>query len=281
MPAERAVEIAAEAGFPGVDLLVRDLVEAGTDPRLLRRRMNDLDVRGGGWPLPVQWRGEESRFIEDIAALPRFAEAAAILGLSRTGTWVMPQVDPACLGAETSPGEARWATTRLHLDRLGKIARVLDRFGAKLGLEIMGPATARRGEGFVRTYSELGSSLDELRRSNPNVGVLIDVFHLFAAGEEFSAGWVWGEKASVWVHLADAAHADLARLRDQDRALPGETGLSDSRPLLRELLRLGYDGPVTAEPLGLSQKLRNIPALEVARRTRQALQSIWPEGPLP
>lgn len=119
MSAGEAVELAASAGFAGVDLLVRDLIDEGNDPRRLRRRMDDLGIRGGAWPLPVQWRGEAARFEADLEELPRLAEAAAILGLSRTGTWVLPEVDPALLIPGTRSDEFRQRTLELHLERLG------------------------------------------------------------------------------------------------------------------------------------------------------------------
>ena len=89
--AREAIDIAAQAGFAGVDLLVRDLVESGEDPRDLRTRMDDLGLRGGAWPLPVDWRGPEARFLEDLRNLPRYARAASILRLGGTGTWVLPE----------------------------------------------------------------------------------------------------------------------------------------------------------------------------------------------
>ena len=56
LPAQEAVEIAAETGFAGVDLQVLDLAQSGINPTALRLRMDDLGLRGGAWPLPVFWR---------------------------------------------------------------------------------------------------------------------------------------------------------------------------------------------------------------------------------
>src|SRR5262245_3444473 len=89
LTAVETIGLASSAGFGGVDFLVRDLVEASIDPGSLRARMDDLGLRGGAWPLPVAWRGDAPTFAADLARLPRYAEAAQVLGLSRTGTWVM------------------------------------------------------------------------------------------------------------------------------------------------------------------------------------------------
>src|SRR5689334_17149052 len=87
-----SVELAARAGFASVDLLVRDLALAGHNPAALKRRMDDLGLRGGAWPLPVSWRGDEAAFRADLAQLPRHAATAAALALFSTGTWVMPEL---------------------------------------------------------------------------------------------------------------------------------------------------------------------------------------------
>ena len=53
--------------------------------------------------------------------------------------------------------------------------------------------------------------LGELRDQHPNVGVLVDAFHLFAAGEELEAGFVWGDDRVVWVHVADCSQPGSRR----------------------------------------------------------------------
>ena len=142
LSAEETLAIASEAGFEGVDLLVRDLVERGEDPATVRARMDDLGLRGGAWPLPVDWRGDSRRFARDLARLPKLAEAARLMGLSRTGTWVMPETpdrpegdDPAVIAAH------RAALVAFHVERLGAIARILAEHGSRLGLEVIGVET--------------------------------------------------------------------------------------------------------------------------------------------
>jgi len=271
------VEVAAQAGFGAVDLLLRDLVESGVDPRAVRGRMDELELRGGAWPLPVHWRGNPEQFAEDLRDLPRYARAAATLDLQRTGTWVLPETDSTFFPG-TEGDDLLRQTVRLHVERLGKIAEILADHGSRLGLEIMGPASARRGPGavFVHQYRRLAEHLGELRAEHPNVGVLVDAFHLFAAGEGVEAGFVWGVDSVVWVHVADSANPDRLRLLDQQRALPGETGLADCRGLLKRLAEEGYDGPVTVEPLKHCRSLQGLDALATARRTLASLQTVWP-----
>jgi sugar phosphate isomerase/epimerase len=278
--AAETLQIAAQAGFPGVDLMVRDLVESCGDPHEVRRRMDDLGLRAGAWPLPVSWRGSAAQFRDDLSNLPRYARAAALLGLHRTGTWVMPEIDPS-RDFDALDDDPVTRLVVLHLDRLGQIAAILADYGSRLGLEILGPASARTGRAapFVYRYRHLGEQLGALKDRHQNVGVLVDSFHLFAAGEECGEVLVWGGDAVVWVHLADAAQNDRATLMDHQRELPGETGWGDGRRLLQMLQAIGYDGPVTAEPLGQCKSLSGLNALAIARRSLTALRAVWPESP--
>jgi sugar phosphate isomerase/epimerase len=86
----------------------------------------------------------------------------------------------------------------------------------------------------------------------------------------------WSAEAIVWVHVADSAQPDPTTVKDQERALPGETGLGDTRALLELLARRGYEGPVSAEPLGGCASLVGLAPLAAARRTRAAMKSVWP-----
>lgn len=270
LTASQTLDLAAETGFRGVDLLVRDLVEAGDDPRALRARMDDLGLRGGAFPMPVNWRGEESEFVSALEALAPLAEAAATLGLQRTATWVMPET--------TLPWQA---TIDLHVDRLGRLARRLDGFGIRLGLEVIGVETFRNRGGvpFVHRMAVLDAVLGAVWAESPNLGILADAYHLHAAEEDASAPLAWGVERVVWVHLADLPadfHGDRAEIRDDDRGLPGEHGAVNNADLLARLAHAGYDGPVTAEPMPGCRSLRGLSPPLAARKVRTALQSVWP-----
>ena len=281
LPAKATLELASEAGFEGVDLMVRDIVESGGDLRELRARMNDLGLRGGAWPLPVTWRADGERFAHDLGRLPKLAAAAAALGLTRTGTWVMPET-PERPESEAARADHLAAIGDLHLLRLGAIARVLAEHGCRLGLEVIGVASSRTGRGwpFVTRLAELDRWLGTLWDEAPNLGILLDGFHLYAAGETIEAGLKWGVDRVVWVHLADlpaAATPDRGAIRDDDRGLPDECGVIDSRSLLQRLAEGGYDGPVTVEPLGTCRSLAGLTAESAIRKAATALRAVWPE----
>lgn len=280
--ADRAVALAAAAGFAGVDLPVRDLLDAGTDPHDLRARMDDLGLRGGAWPLPVRWKADEATFHDDLRHLPAQAAAAAALGLFRTGTWVLPETT-----GRPTPGQAGAelleATARFHAERLGPIARVLADHGVQLGLEVIGVESFRTGSGvpFVTRLADLGPRLGALLEAHPNIGILLDAFHLHAAGETVEAALVWGIDRVVWVHVADlprGASADRRQIRDNDRGLPGESGRVDVAGILSALAARGYNGPVTVETRAGYRALCGREEHDVVRAAAESLRLAWP-GP--
>lgn len=280
VPARTAVELAAKLGFGGVDLLVRDLVEAGDDPDELRARMDDLNLRGGAWPLPMDWRGSAERFAHDLERLPRLASVAARLGLVRTGTWVMPET-PERPETEAARASHRAAMIEMHVARLGAIARVLADQGVRLGLEVIGVESFRTGLGmpFVHRMADLDPVLGAVWREAANLGIVLDNWHLFAADEDLDAALNRGIDRVVWVHVADlpdSARPDRTTLRDDYRGLPGDHGAIDTAGLLRRLADLGYDGPVTAEPLSNHPRLQGLAPDAAAREVARAFEAVWP-----
>ncbi len=275
LSASETVELAASAGFEAVDLLVRDLLRAGDDPAEIRSRMDDLGLRGGAFPMAVDWRADQAAFRRDLEALPRIAGAAAILGLTRTGTWVMPETparDP-----------DRREVAALHVRRLGAVARILDDHGVRLGLEVIGVESFRTGPGepFVARLTDLDRELGPIWAEAANSGILLDAFHLYAAGESIETGLAWGVDKVVWAHVADlpaSATGDRSKIVDSDRGLPGENGAVDVRGFLERLASEGYDGPVTVEPLEGCRSLAGLGPVTIAGRVKAALDGVWP-GP--
>ena len=274
LSAEETVDLAAGAGFAGVDLLVRDLVRDGVDPAALRSRMDDLGLRGGAFPCPVYWRaGDDAAFRRDLDGLGPVLDAAATLGLTRTGTWVLPAMpDWSSDRAEV----ADW-----HLRRLGALARRLGAHGIQLGLEVIGVESSRPSgaEPFVARLGDLDEALGAIWVEAPNLGLLLDAFHLFAAGESIETGLARGVDRIAWAHVADLppeARADRARIIDAERGLPGENGAVNARAFLARLAVEGFEGPVTAEPLARCRSLAGLDPAGVAARVKASLDQSWP-----
>ena len=179
------------------------------------------------------------------------------------------------------PESDRREVADLHVRRLGAIARVLDDHGIRLGLEVIGVESFRAGVGdpFVARMADLDRELGAIWAESPGIGLLVDAFHLHAAGEPVDAAFARGVAAITWVHVADLPpgfRGDRAAIIDAERGLPSENGAVDAAGLLDRLAREGYDGPVTAEPLGRCASLQGLELAEVARRVRASLGRVWP-----
>jgi sugar phosphate isomerase/epimerase len=273
LSAEETVELAAGAGFEGVDLLVRDLVRSGSDPKAIRTRMDDLGLKGGAFPCLIDWRGGEASFRLDLERLGPVLEAASVLGLSTTGTWVMPELP--LLMAD------RAEVAALHVRRLGTLARSLDAHGIRLGLEVIGVESFRTGqsESFVARLGDLDKELGAIWAEAPNLGILLDAFHLHAADEPIEAGLTWGINRICWVHIADLppdGSVERSKILDANRGLPGDNGAVDVGGFLARLAREGYEGPVTVEPMANCRSLAGLSPRAVADRVKQSLDLVWP-----
>jgi sugar phosphate isomerase/epimerase len=272
------IDLAASAGFTGVDLLIRDLVDTGTDLRDLKSRMTKRGLRAGAWPLPVDWRDDDHRFTRDLNNLPALAAAAAELGFSRAGTRVMTETR----ARPPDPAAEIDRTFELHVRRLTQIARVLKDHGHQLGLEVVGVESFAAGHGwpFLRCLTDLVPLLAAIDSNVGGVvGVLADAFHLYASDETYKTATIWGANRVVWAHVADlppGATGERHLIQDSARGLPGEHGAVDCRAFLKHLAAAGYSGPVTAEPLSQCQSLRDKSPLEVALSTFTALERVWP-----
>lgn len=260
----RAVELARDSGFAGLDFNIRDAADLGVG------RIKDLfannGVRLGGWGLPVDWR-DDGKWETDLGDLPRLAAVGQELGATRVSTWMLPFSDERAFEANFN-----W-----HVERFRPIARALADHGCSFGIEFIGPKTLRAGHAY-----EFISTMDgllELARAigTGNVGLLLDAYHLYTSGDQIADLDRITAKDVVVVHVNDAiAGVPRDEQLDQVRALPTETGVLEIGPFLRKLDDMGYEGPVTAEPF--SKRLNAIAStdpLAAAREVARYMSASW------
>jgi sugar phosphate isomerase/epimerase len=167
----------------------------------------------------------------------------------------------------------------LHVTRLRPVASKLAEFGCMLGLEYVGPRTLRAGHKyeFISTLSETLELIDRLGLDN--VGVLLDCWQWYTANETLAELDELDGAKVVYVHLNDApVGRDVSTQIDDQRMLPGATGVIDVENFLKALQRLAFEGPVAVEPF--NAELNSLEPRERAKLARRSVDVVFDKAGL-
>jgi sugar phosphate isomerase/epimerase len=237
---DQAIELAAKFGFDAVEPFAQHLAgpsAAQMDELLARLKAKNLAWGAAG--LPVEFRRDDAAFRASLEKLPALAAGLHRAGVTRVGTWLTP-----------SSGALTYVQNfRQHADRLRAVARVLADHGQRLGLEYVGTFRSRANAKFpfIHNLAETRELIAEI--GTGNVGVVLDSWHWWQADDTEADLLALKAEDVVSVDLNDAP-AGVPKREQQDgrRELPAATGVIDVAVFLRALQRIGYDGPVRAEP---------------------------------
>jgi sugar phosphate isomerase/epimerase len=144
---------------------------------------------------------------------------------------------------------------RQHAERLREVAGILDDHGLRLGLEYVGPKTSWTAARypFIHTMAEMRDLLDEI--GTKNVGFVLDSWHWYTSQESEADLLSLKNEEIVSVDLNDAPEGlKVEEQVDLTRRLPCATGVIDVKTFLSALVKVGYDGPVRAEPFDATLK---------------------------
>lgn len=236
-----AIDLAAQHGFGGVDPDLGYLRELGSASAAAEHgaavRERGLQWGIGGLPIALDSSAEEFRAA--LGQLPADLELLHAAGADRVGTWIRPMHDELDY-------RLHW---RLYLGRLSLVAQLLADAGLRLGLEYIGPKTLWSTERypFVHSLREARELIAESGASN--VGLILDSYHWYTAGEsaEDLAGLTDADIVSVDINDArDDRERD--EQQDLDRRLPFDTGVIDLAGFTEAVREAGYTGPVKVEP---------------------------------
>ena len=260
---ERAVLMAHEGGFRGLDLSPRQVLEVARTRRAARLRelMSDKGIHPGCFSLiPRNGSGKDTAWKEDLDRLPELASSVSAMGFRRALFVVLPF-------DQTLEYDANF---QRHRRRIRQVADILRPFEILLGLEYIAPLTRREGyrNHFVKDMADALALAEVADR--PNVGLFLDCFHWYCARENASDILALNPAEIAGVHISDAV---LGRTIEEqlafERELPEATGMIDLASFLGALKQIGYNGPVTCEPM--SQNLAQLSPLEAVRRTAKAM----------
>ncbi len=245
--------VAPDAGFLK-SLSDGEVSELGED---LKRKKLVWGAAG----LAVDFRGEAASFRNGLNKLPADAKALKRAGATRVGTWISP-----------GHGSLTYLSNfKQHVSRLGEIGKILGDHGLRLGLEYVGPKTSWSATRypFIHTMAEARELIAAI--DQPNIGLVLDSWHWYTA-HEIEADLLRLEGSDVvCCDLNDApAGIPIDEQKDNTRELPCATGVIDLKVFLGALVKIGYDGPVRAEPF--KAELRRLPPEEAVARTAKAMK---------
>lgn len=262
----QTIELAKRHGFSGIDFNIVEASQLAEEKgkAYVKDLFTSAGVRAGGWGSGVNGRGAEEEFASSLQNLPKYADLALELGSDRALGGLGPASDELDYQANFA----------FQVDRIGRMARILAEHGCRYGIEFIGPKHFRESRKYEFIYTAEG--VMELARAigAGNVGLLLDVWHLYTSGGQISDIKKFSAKDIVAVHVNDAPK-DVEReaQRDNVRMMPLETGVLDLMGFLGELKTLGYDGPVTCEPF--SARINSLPAEEAATETIQTMRRLF------
>lgn len=259
---EEVVRLAAEFGYGGIDPDLRYIrTLSASDRAALPNRLAEQGLRWGSGGAPIDLNADAASFGRQLADL---GEAAGVLreaGVERVGTWIRPMHNELTYRRNFAK----------HVERIALAGEVFAANELRFGLEYVGPKTFWSTElyPFVHTLKEARELIAAV--GNPNVGIVLDTFHWFTSSETADDLRTLTNQQIVAADVNDALPGRSADEQiDNERGMPGATGVIDVAGFLGALREIGYDGPVKAEPF-----IRDLGSpKEAAEKTAQALRSV-------
>ncbi|MBW3598753.1 MAG: sugar phosphate isomerase/epimerase [Planctomycetes bacterium] len=270
------IEMALTYGFKGMNVDMREFARkvANRGMDAAARYMHSAQVRLGfhvsGFELPVRWADDEAAYKQDMEKLPKTAEVAKSLGAQGCYAYVLPASD----------GLPYHECFAFHQQRLGPVANELARHDIQLGLGFYSTPARRKDkkyefiyevEPFLKLIETLGVA---------NVGVVVDLWHWHFGGGTLDQIKQLKADQVVNVRLADVAEdVDPAKQTDEQRLLPGKTGVIDSAGVLRILGEMEYAGPVTPYA-NVRLSSTGLTRDRIVRLAGEAVDAVWQEAGL-
>lgn len=260
-----SIDLAVRHGFEGVD---PDAKYFGQLSDLqLGDTLADIKAKGlrlGSASLPVDFRKDDSTFYEGLKTLPETCKALERAGIWRVSTYVL----------SFDRNLSYLQNFRSHAYRLRACTQILKDHGQKLGLEYLGPMTLWRRErhAFIHSLSETKELIAAI--GTGNVGIQLDSWHWFTADETEADLLTLRNEDIITVDLNDAPQGiPLDKQIDSARELPAATGVIPIKSFLDTLRKIGYDGPVHAEPFNAA--LRALPREAACAATAAAMKKAF------
>lgn len=241
-PVTELIPLAAKYGFQAVS----PYPAVSADGELPERAVSAVREYGLQWgllPMPADfyhWDLDDSAFEAKLEELRRRAHQAEKAGVRYAYNHIWPS------SFREFDVNFDW-----HVRRVRAVAGILHDCGIRYGLEFLGPheLRSRQKHEFVHSLAGVLSIADA---AGGIAGAAFDTFHWYTSSGGAEKDLKLMEILSgrlVCVHLNDAvAGVPFDRQKDMERRLPMETGVIDSRRILRRFKAAGSDALYMIEP---------------------------------
>jgi sugar phosphate isomerase/epimerase len=261
----KLAEIAAQVGFPAVDLATKPAMAAGFETT--KQLLAGLKIKPGITDFPVEFRKDDAAFRADLEKLPDAAQFCAALGCPRMTTYIM-----------SSSPKPKAELRKIYKDRFRASADILARSHVRLGLEFLGPLHIRKANPYEFIW-RMDEMLEFAKECGSNVGLLLDSWHWYHAGATPEDIIAAGKDRIIHVQINDSPKLPPEQIRDNERLLPGE-GVINLQAFLKALKKIGYNDALSPEVFG--RGLKEMPMEEGARlgleSTRKVLAAMEPRA---
>lgn len=259
------IKLAAKVGYQGVDLLpLPSLLK--DKPETVSGALKDLGLRVGFLSCPASLGAtDEAGFRTSMARLDEVCSYASAIGCRTLVTTLMSSSD--------TPAE-EWR--KITLDHAHVMERILEKYKVRVAIENLAPLhfAKRFRYPFIRTVPEVVAFCKD---AGPSFGLCLDSWHWHHSGGTVQDIVAAGKSQILMAHLDDAAKQKPEEVQDSQRVIPGE-GVVNLTGYLQALKQIGFDGPLSPEPLGWFPK-ETAPE-EVAKKTYDATISVMKKAGL-
>jgi len=249
------VSIAAEAGFEGIELWVRDIETyraEGGKIEDLKMHIADTGMAFVNAIAFFPW-ADADEMVREQAFLQAKKEMEMLAQLG-------------CVAVAAPPyGRMQGVTLEALAERFSRLTDLAKTMGIEPYLEFWGRS---------KILSNLNEALFVARKSNvSNVKILIDPFHMYVGGSDVTdLSRLRGNNIGI-VHVNDYPSVPSRdQIEDRDRVFPGE-GIAPSGEIAKFLYHAGYGGYLSLELF--IENYGNASALEVAKLGLEKIQTAY------
>ena len=244
------IELALTYGFKGFDIDMERMVKQAQRnsveyaARFIESATsfaNGFSI--GGWGLGIDWDADDAGYQTALSNLNEMLDVAVKVEAKRCFSTIAPATD-------NLPYHENFER---HRARIGQVADLLGKHDIRLGLDFRPSPGDRKDKEheFIHDFEGLTTLCSTVGAKN--VGIVLDTWNWFVGGGGIDQLSGLTADQIITVRISDVqGDADMATIKPRQRILPSAEGLVDCDAVLKLLIDLGYDGPVTPYPFSAS-----------------------------